>query len=175
MKKSHLLKVKKSKIAGKGVFAASDIEQGKTICFFQGEEINLDEMIRRVDEGLENGSDPLGIGEELYLDLDELSRTFNHSCNPNAFIKGKNELIAIREIKSGEEINYDYSTTMNDNKEKIEKSGGALWTCKCKCGADNCRKVIDQFIKLPISFQEIYLKNKFAPDFILEKFATEIL
>jgi len=175
MKKLPPLIIKKSKISGKGVFASVDIKKGETICFLQGEEISLKEMIRRVDKGMENGSDPLGIGKELYLDLDELSRTFNHSCDPNAFIRGKNELVALRKIKSGEEINYDYSTTMNENKKKIEKSGGVLWTCKCECGAKNCRKIIDQFRKIPLNIQKFYLKNKFAPDFILKEFTTEIL
>ncbi len=125
MKKLPSLSIKKSPISGKGVFSEFDIDKGQTIHFLQGEEMDLDEMIRRVDKGLEKGSDPLGVGEELYLDADELSRTFNHSCNPNSFVRGKSELVALKEIKTGEEITFDYSTTMNDNKEKIEKSGGA--------------------------------------------------
>lgn len=93
-------------------------KKGQTICFLEGELCSLDEILKRVDEGKEEPSDPLGIDEEQYLDLNELSRTFNHSCNPNSFIKGKNELVALRDIKKGEEITFDYSTTMDDNEKK---------------------------------------------------------
>ncbi|MFA7707913.1 MAG: hypothetical protein WCX73_03105, partial [Candidatus Pacearchaeota archaeon] len=70
----------------------------------------------------------------------------------------------------GEEIFFDYSTTMHDNEKKINKLNGILWTCKCKCGSENCRKIIHQFKTLPKERQEFYLKNKFAPDFILKEF-----
>ena len=168
---SALFEIKKSKIAGKGVFAIKKIKKGQTICFLNGELCTLDEMIKRVDEGKEKGSDPLGIEDETYLDLDEISRTFNHSCSQNAFIRGKNELIALKDIKIGEEITYDYSTTMNDNEEKIKKDGGGLWTCKCHCSSKNCRGIIDQFKTLPKKTQNFYIKNKFAPDFILRHFS----
>ncbi|MBI2631885.1 SET domain-containing protein [Candidatus Pacearchaeota archaeon] len=164
------LKIKKSKIAGKGVFTTRRIRGGQTICFLEGELCSLDEMIRRVNEGKEEPSDPLEIGDEEYLDLNEISRTFNHSCDPNAFIKGKNELVAIKEINSGEEINYDYSTTMNDNEERIKSAGRVLWTCKCNCMAKYCRGIIDQFKTIPKKRQEFYVKNKFLPDFMLKHF-----
>ncbi|MBS3080429.1 SET domain-containing protein-lysine N-methyltransferase [Candidatus Pacearchaeota archaeon] len=167
----QLLKIEKSKIAGSGVFAYEDIKKGGTICYLNGELCTLDEMIKRVNEGKEEQSDPLQIDDEQYLDLDEISRTFNHSCNPNAFIKGKNELVAMKDIKVGEEITYDYSTTMNDNEEKIKKVGRILWTCVCHCGSKNCRGIIDQFKTLPRSIQNFYIENKFMPDFMLKHFS----
>ncbi|MCX6749683.1 MAG: SET domain-containing protein [Candidatus Pacearchaeota archaeon] len=168
----NILEIKKSKVSGKGVFADNNINKFQTICFLEGEVMNIKEMIKRVDDEKERGSDSLGIDDEVYLDLDELSRTFNHSCNPNAFIMGKNELVALKNIKKGEEITYDYSTTMNDNEEKIknEGDGGELWTCKCRCGSDNCRNVIDQFKTLPKETRAFYIRNKFMPDFMLKKF-----
>lgn len=133
--------------------------------------MDIDEMIRRVDSNLEEGSNPLGIDNDKYLDLFEIFRSINHSCNPNLFIKNKNELVALRDINKEEEITYDYSTTMDDNQEKIEASGGGLWTMKCKCQNKNCRKLIGQFKDLPKETQEFYIKNKFAPNFILAKFS----
>jgi uncharacterized protein len=171
--KENNIEIRKSGISGIGVFAKTLIKKGDRICFMKGELCSIDEMIRRVDEDIEEGSDPLGVDDEIYLDLDELSRTFNHSCDPCAFIRGKNELIeliALRDIFKDEEITYDYSTTMNDNREKIEESGGGLWTMKCKCGSKNCRGIVDQFKTLPKERIEFYIKNKFAPDFILRKF-----
>ncbi len=162
--------IKKSNIAGNGVFANKEIPKGKTICFLSGELCSLDEVIKRVNEGKEEPSDPLEVDDEEYLDLDEVSRTFNHSCNPNSFIHGKNELIALWNIKTGEEITYDYSTTMNDNEEKIVSAGRELWTCKCNCGSENCRGIIDQFKTLTKEIQQFYISNKFMPDFMLKVF-----
>lgn len=164
------LEIRKSKIAGNGVFTNKKISKGETIHFLNGELCSLEEVLRRVNEGKEEESDPLGIDEEKYLDLDEVSRTFNHSCNPNAYIRGKNELVAMRDINEGEEITYDYSTTMNDNEEKITNAGRELWTCKCNCGSENCRGIIDQFKTLPKERQDFYVSNKFMPDFMLRVF-----
>jgi len=70
-----------------------------------------------------------------------------------------------------QEITYDYSTTMNDNKKIIEESGGRLWTMKCKCKNETCRGIIDQFKTLPNEVKTFYIKNKFVPDFIINKFS----
>ncbi|MFA6132242.1 MAG: SET domain-containing protein-lysine N-methyltransferase [Patescibacteria group bacterium] len=164
------LEIKKSGISTNGVFALKKFKKGETIIFLTGVPCTLDEMIENVDNGLEASSDPLGVDDDQYLDLDELPRTFNHSCGPNAFIRGRNELVALKNIKIGDEITFDYSTTMNDNKKRIEETGGALWTCKCRCGAKNCRGIINQFKTLPKSVQNFYIKNKFMPDFMLKHF-----
>jgi len=162
--------IKRSTIAGKGVFANKNIANGVSICFLEGELCTLDEIMKKISDGIEALSDPLGVDEEMYLDLDEISRTYNHSCNPNSYIKGKSELIAMRDIQAGEEITYDYSTTMSDNREKIEKAGGKLWTHECNCKSKNCRKIIDQFITLPKERQDFYLSRKLMPDYMLKKF-----
>ena len=164
------LYIQSSIIAGKGVFTKKNISQGKRICFLEGKICPLEEMIQIVNEGTEELSDPLGIDDELYIDLDELFRTFNHSCEPNTFIKGKNELIALRDIQKGEEITYDYSTTMNENEEKIKKAGRTLWTCTCNCNSPLCRRIIDQFSTLPKERQMFYIKNQFMPEFMLKTF-----
>ncbi|MFA5838446.1 MAG: SET domain-containing protein-lysine N-methyltransferase [Candidatus Paceibacterota bacterium] len=164
------LEIKKSKIAGNGVFTNKEIKKGQTIYFLEGELCSLDEVIRRVNEGKEEPSDPLEIDDEEYLDLNEISRTFNHSCEPNSYIKEKNELIALRDIAVGEEITFDYSTTMNDNEEKIVSAGRELWTCKCNCGSKKCRGIIDQFKTLPEGMRKYYISNRFMPDFMLKKF-----
>ena len=167
---NNLLEIRKSGISGKGVFAIKNIKKFQTIHFLKGETMSIKEMMKRVDEGKEGQSDPLGIDDEIYLDLDELSRTFNHSCNPNAFIKGKNELVALKDIRKGDEITYDYSTTMDDNEEKIKEAGGELWVGRCKCGSNNCRKIIHQFKTLSKEAQTFYIRNKLMPDFMLKKF-----
>ncbi len=167
----ELLRVGMSKILGKGNFAASNIKKGQTICLFTGESCNLNEIRDRIKIGKENEFDPLQIDEETYLDLDESTRLFNHSCNPNAFVNGKNELVALRNILKGEEITFDYSTTIDEDEMKFEHVGLPYHTLKCNCLSKNCRKTVEQFKNLPEKVHSYYLKNKFVPDFILRKFS----
>jgi len=68
-----LFEIIKSKIAGNGVFPIKKTNKFQTICFLEGEICNLDEIIKRVNEGVEEPSDPLEVEEEEYLDLDEVS------------------------------------------------------------------------------------------------------
>ena len=173
MENEDKIEIRESNISGKGVFAKEKIKKEERICFMEGVYCTVEEMCILVDEDKEEGSDPLGVDDELYIDMEELYRCINHSCNPNAFLRGRNELVALRDINEDEEIFYDYSTTMNDNQEKIENSGGELWDMECKCGNSNCRGVIAQFKTLPLELQEYYVKNKLAPDFILRKFAKK--
>jgi uncharacterized protein len=159
-----------SRIEGLGMVARDNIAMGETILFFEGEEINLDEMLRRVGALTLAPSDPLGIDEELYLDLVEPYVRINHSCEPNAYIRGHRELVAMKDIDKGKEITFDYSTTMWENVQKIFDVGRTLWTCPCKCGSAKCRGVIDQFNALPVETQRFYIDNRYAPDFVILKF-----
>lgn len=78
----------------------------------------------------------------------------------------------MRDIEPGEELTYDYSTTMNDDEAALVRSGYEKWTCACHCGAETCRGIIDQFKTLPKATRDYYISNKFAPDFILRAFAS---
>ncbi len=165
------LDVKQSLISGRGVFSLRPIKKDETIYFLSGREISLRELVGMINNLKKDAADPLQIDVETYIDLNEFSRLFNHSCNPNAFIRGKNELVALMDIDKEEEITYDYSTTMWENKEKIESEfNRKLWTMQCHCNSTNCRKLIDQFYFLPLSVQEYYFKNRLLPDFILQTY-----
>ena len=81
----------------------------------------------------------------------------NHSCAPNAGLRfgdGGVFLLAIRDIAPGEEIAWDYSTTLTDRS----------WQMVCACGADDCRGVIGAFETLPPERQEWFrARNLVAP------------
>lgn len=126
-----------------GVFAAENIKKGTVIHVFSGEILTFDECVERIKSGEEDQADSLQIGLELDMDLDELSRTFNHSCDPNAGLRKISELVAIRDVKTGEEITYDYSATIGPN---IPRS---LWEMKCNCGSKKCRGTISNILSIP--------------------------
>jgi len=58
-------------------------------------------------------------------------KPINHSCNPNAWLRGLN-LVARRKIRAGEEITIDYATFYNERMDDFV----------CHCGAAGCRKII---------------------------------
>jgi len=134
------LEVRDTKKYGKGIFAGENIKRSQLIYVLNGEKISLEELVRRVTDGNEKIDDPLQIGRKTYIDLDRLSRSLNHSCNPNAGLKKKSALISLRNIKKGEEITYDYSATI----------APTLWSMKCKCSSKNCRKVLGDVLTAPV-------------------------
>lgn len=155
--------VKTSKISGQGCFATRNIKKGEKITELMGERVSRNEIHRRIEEGIENIDDPLQIGDELFIDLDEPSRFFNHSCNPNAGIRGENELFALKDIPKNEEITFDYSTTVSKN------INNGAWTMDCKCNAKNCRKKIGNILTIPKEKLRQYAKVGALPDFIKDQ------
>ena len=161
------IKLKKSKINGKGIFASENIKKNETICFLKGKEKNIPQIKKEYLEGKEKINDPLQIKEDTYIDIEKPYLYFNHSCNPNAGIREKNELFAIKNIKKEEEITFDYSTTSweKDWGLKDEKE----FAMKCNCNSKNCRKIIKDFPYLDKKSKQKYLKLKALPDFIINK------
>jgi SET domain-containing protein len=138
---------------GLGLFAAADIPAGDVVLIFTGELLELDDV-------LASGRDecyPLQVGPSTYLDLDAHSRIVNHSCEPNAGIRSDRILVSLREIREGEEIVYDYSTTMSERR----------WTMTCACRADGCRGTVADFHDLPLPLQQRYLKLGVVQSFIV--------
>ena len=119
--------VGRSRIAGQGLFAAEDIKKGIRIIQYIGEKISKDESRRRVAEG---NAYIFAFNERYDIDgktLKNKARYINHSCDPNCeaeITKRTIWIVAIRDIKEGEELSYNYGY---DAKKYV-----------CKCGAKNC-------------------------------------
>lgn len=167
---TSFIKLEHSPISGVGVFAVQDIPKGTVVHLMVGDVATFDEMLVRVRAGAEAASDPFQIEDDLFLDLEETSRSFNHSCNPSVYVRGNNELVALRPILKGEEVTFDYSTTMKYDAERILASGQELWTCNCLCGAENCRGIINEFKTLPQERQDYYVAHRYLPDFMLRHY-----
>jgi len=128
---------KKSDKEGKGEFAIEDIKKGEILAIFGGHVItreernNLPENIRYLSLGID---DEMFIGPKAIEELDDAD-WFNHSCEPNAGLKGQIILVAMRDIKNDEEITFDYVMSCSQKGEK-------RILFNCECGAENCRKEI---------------------------------
>jgi hypothetical protein len=94
------------------------------------------------------------VGRSVHLDLPEsygheeiMDRFFwrfmNHSCEPNAVIRGR-EVFALRAIDPREEITFDYNTTEYALAEPFD----------CRCGSDRCAGLVQGFGSMPRAEQE---------------------
>ena len=162
---SPKVEVKDTQKYGIGAFAGEDIKKGQFIHTLSGERVSLQECWDRINKEDEALTDPLQIALEEYIDLDEFSRTFNHSCDANMGLKNESDLFALRDIKKGEELTFDYSTTVGPNIPKTE------WYMDCSCGSKKCRKIISNVLTIPKKELDSYIKEGFLQDYILKELA----
>ena len=129
-----LYKIKKSNIDKKGLSAAKNIKAGTKIIDYVGKIITKKEVEN--DPKFDNEKDIYLFNLNNKYDLDgnfsfNTARLINHSCNPNCEVNGvglKLWIFALRNIKKGEELTYDYGFGFDqDYKDYV-----------CKCGSKNC-------------------------------------
>lgn len=114
---------------GCGVFAREPIKKGELICLWGGQIKTMSELDPEMDFFNQR---VIQVDEGLYLLTPmplEPPDCINHSCEPNVGFTGQIGLIAMRDIKAGEELNFDYA--MCDGTEYDEFD--------CYCESKNCR------------------------------------
>jgi len=143
---------------GKAVYAAIPFAAGSPIVEFKGPRIHKSRLPRRLSGTTDRY---VQIGPEHYMgasgDVDDL---INHSCDPNAglhFTEDGIFLHAIRDIAPGEEITWDYSTTLYE-------SG---WHMTCECRSANCRGEVRDFADLARDTRDRYRLLGMVPPYLL--------
>lgn len=134
-----LIKVKKSGIHGKGVYARKKIKKGSAIIEYAGERISADEANERYQE---NPSTYLFmIDDDIYIDGlsgGNEARFINHSCKPNcvAYLEDDNRIViyALKKIRQGDELCYDYQLT-----DEGPDPEAVSTDYTCRCGMPNCK------------------------------------
>jgi len=145
---SSKFEVRRSKIHGSGVFAAKNIKKGEFIIEYKGLLRSHEEVDSAYDGEDETGHTFLfTLNEDYVLDANikgNEARWINHSCDPNCDSehvdaedgdksKDRIEIKAIRDIKTGEELSYNYGIRLTErHTPKLKK----LW--RCLCGSANC-------------------------------------
>lgn len=151
---SNLFRVEENHL-GKAVYANAHFAEGDTLLEFTGRRFRADQI-----PSLMRGSDDrfVQVTPDHYMgpsgQLDDL---VNHSCAPNAGLRFTDEgvfLVAVRAITPGEEVSWDYSTTLKESN----------WHMICQCRSDDCRRVIGNFDSLDADRQEFFrARNLVAP------------
>jgi len=130
---SNAVRVRRSPIQGRGVFAATHLPARRKLGEISGELVRLP-MARKA---IENA------GQIYFI---ELTRTWalecsegnafkhlNHSCAPNCYLRVINkrvEVYTLCDIEAGMELTVDYGITPH--------KGGM----RCQCGVANCRGLL---------------------------------
>ena len=146
---------------GKGVFATQAITKGSLVLKLTGPQISLQEVYLKG----EHQCNPLQIADKMYIDLEPPGLLINHHCHPNCGIRDDVDIIALRDIKEGDEIFYDYSTTISDDFEE----DGTEFFMPCDCEDIQCRYKIGDFKYLSKSKRRYYISKNVVMSFIVEK------
>lgn len=137
---------------GRGVFTEELIPASTLIIRFSGPFLRYNQTTA--------STYALQIGPDLYIGASGgLDDFINHSCDPNAGLQITGttaDLHAIRDIQAGEEIFFDYSTTLDEDD----------FTMSCLCGAPFCRRTIRDGKYLPEEVWRRYLGLGIIPVYV---------
>lgn len=145
--------VKDSGIAGTGMFAKTDILKNEVVVVWGGTYVSKEEALRAEKQGkltMQWDDDLFSVEDRG----DDDGYFINHSCNPNLWMNGAYMLIAMRDIKAGEEITADYVVW------EADENYVSKW--ECSCGSSNCRKRITGKDWMLKDLQVMY-KDHFSP------------
>ena len=136
------IQVRRSGVHGKGVFALQPLARGGRVIEYKGQLISWPEALRR------HPHDPSDPNHTFFFHLDDAqvidagvggnaARWINHACAPNCEADEENGRVfirALRKIRPGEELFYDYGLTIDERYTPKLKREYA-----CRCGARQCR------------------------------------
>jgi uncharacterized protein len=137
-----LIAVRASRLHGLGVFAARRFRKGTRVIEYLGERISHTEADHRYQhrDALDNHTFLFIVDARTVIDAGASgndARFINHACAPNCesvIEKGRVFIDAIRNIKPGEELTYDYQIQREaDDPPDIDQ------IFACRCGLKGCR------------------------------------
>lgn len=145
-----------SRISGKGVFASRRLCAGEFVLSFAAGAPKVVSYNATVQAPEQEGN-YVQIAADGYILPAPPSLYLNHSCDPNTGVRDATEIVALKDIEVGEELTFDYSTSMAEDG----------WEIDCACGSPLCRGRIRDFKHLPIERQLYYIERNVVGDFCL--------
>lgn len=137
--------VRRSTVQGRGAFATRDIRRGERLGEYRGERVSWEEADRRYDDESQERHHTFlfEVDDDTVIDAGvrgSAAKYINHSCDPNceAVIEDERVFIeAIRPIRAGEELFYDYNYLLDEPHTAAVKKRYPCW-----CGSKKCRGTI---------------------------------
>jgi SET domain-containing protein len=136
--------LRRSPIQGTGAFATRRIRKGQRVVEYMGERISDEEADRRYDESKMRRHHTFLFTVDRKTVVDGASNGneaifINHSCAPNCesvIEDGRIWIYALRTIRPGEELTYDYLYQRTGDPEEDAELESFY---RCRCGAPTCR------------------------------------
>ena len=137
-----LIRVRRSRVHGKGVFAARRIARGTTIIEYLGDRVSHREANRRYARKPVDDSHTFlyVVDRGVVIDAGVAgndARFINHGCDPNCESVTRDRRVfieALRTIQPGEELKYDYAIGRDrSDPPNVDE----IWACHC--GSEQCR------------------------------------
>lgn len=114
---------------GLGVFAHQAVQKDELLVMWGGDIVTGKTLALLPPREQQHS---IQVEEDLYLvphGPAEPADYVNHCCEPNAGLSGQISLVALRDIKPGEEVCFDYAMSDGSPYDEFD----------CECGAANCR------------------------------------
>ncbi|MFC1685881.1 SET domain-containing protein [Nanoarchaeota archaeon] len=138
---SEYILLKESCIHSNGIFASKNISKGTRVIEYVGDKVTKKESDKRSDLTFERNEKDENHGMVYIFELNKkydidgdvswnTAKYINHSCNPNCEVeikKGEIWVVAIKNIKEGDEISYDYGYDLDGFEDH-----------PCCCKSKNC-------------------------------------
>jgi SET domain-containing protein len=137
-----LIRVGKSRIEGRGVFAKRTIPKGTRIIEYRGKRRTLADFCAADEEAKTPPIVAISLDEDTIIDptiRGNHSRFINHSCEPNCDAYAFDRRVYIyagRDIVRGEELTFDYQLRSGPGKIGEEPVAADY---PCRCGSKKCR------------------------------------
>ncbi len=137
---SGSVRVRRSALHGRGVYAIRQIPKGVKVIEYVGKRVSVKDSDAIAEKQMQRAGKS-GTGH-VYLftlnrkfDIDgnvpwNRARLINHSCDPNCevqILQGRIWILSKRAIHAGEELTYDYGFNMDSWQDHI-----------CRCGTAKC-------------------------------------
>jgi uncharacterized protein len=123
-----------SSIEGRGLVAISPIRAGEVVAIKGGHVVDTAAM-RSLPERLRNSEVQIADGFHLVAleeaEYEPVMLFINHSCEPNVGFAGNIVLVAMHDVRPGEELTTDYAL--------FDDYDGSM---QCRCGTPACRRTI---------------------------------
>jgi len=149
---STLVEVRDSGVHGRGVFAVAPIKKGTRILEYLGDRVSHDVADKRYEDHDENDNHTFLFIVDKNTVIDAAiggndARFVNHQCSGNCESAIANRRVfidAVRDIKPGEELGYDYEIGRDkDDPPNVDE------IYACRCGTPKCRGTMLEPVKKP--------------------------
>ena len=126
--------IRPSLIEGRGLFARRAIRKGEIVAIKGGHILDRRALARvksKTAQSFIQIADGFFIGAATAAEVRRNKLFINHSCAPNVGILGQIIFVAMRDVRAGEELTYDWAMEENIPART-----------ECRCGAATCRKIL---------------------------------